>query len=78
MQEIIGLLNKCGNPLIDEANTVLNVLHEISFSLGNKSNPKGHEIRLIGEIYHLLYTDPKLKAIAQLESNPPTLKHRLY
>jgi hypothetical protein len=70
MQEIIGLLKKCGNPLIDEADTVLNVLHEVSFSLGNKYNPKGSEIHLIGELYHLLYTDPNLKAIAKLESDP--------
>lgn len=75
MQEIIGLLNKCGNPLIDEADTVLNILHEVSFSLGKKYNPQATEIQLIGEIYHLLYTDPKLKAIAQLESDRrPNLK----
>lgn len=70
MQEIVNLLGEAGCPLIDEADTVLNVLHEVSFSMGKKGNPKNSEIRLIGEIYNLLYTDPKLKAIARLESDP--------
>lgn len=84
MQEILGLISTCGNPLIDEADTVLNVLHEVSFSIGNKSSPKQLEIDLIGEIYSLLYTDPTLKAIAKLESDPepslvaPPLTQEIY
>ena len=37
MINIISLLQTKGNPLIDEADTILNVLHEVSFSLGKKS-----------------------------------------
>jgi hypothetical protein len=70
MEEIIRLLNSCGNPLIDEADTVLNVLHEVSFSLGNRSSPNRSDVHLIGEFYNLLYSDSKLKAIARLESDP--------
>ena len=84
MQEIIGLLSTCGYPLIDEADTVLNVLHEVSFSLGAKHSPKKSEQQLIAELYDLLYLDPGLKAIAKLESdwspNPhaPPLTKEIY
>jgi len=70
MIQIVSLLQKAGSPLIDEADTVLNVLHEVSFSLGQKVAPKEEEIHLIGTIYELLYTDPELKHIARLESDP--------
>jgi len=84
IKEIIHCLCARGNPLIDEADTVLNVLHELSFSLGRKFSPKQMEVRLIGSIFYILYTDTKLQAIAQLESDPhpnklaPPLTERLY
>jgi len=70
MLEIITLLQKAGYPLIDEADTILNVLHEVSFSMGEKTPSKQEEIHLIGTIYQLLYSDPELKKIARLESDP--------
>ncbi|MCX6990096.1 MAG: DUF3638 domain-containing protein [Chlamydiae bacterium] len=69
MTQIISLLQKAGSPLIDEADTVLNVPHEVSFSLGQKVAPKEEEIHLIGTIYEILYSDPELKHIARLESD---------
>ena len=83
---IISLLQKAGNPLIDEADTVLNVQHEVSFSLGQKVPPEKEEIQLIGTLYEILYSDPGLKHIARLESDPqpdmsadvPPLSETLY
>ena len=74
MIDIISLLQAAGNPLIDEADTVLNVLHEVSFSLGEKVPPKAEEIELIGTLYELLYSEPMLKNIARLESDPHPLE----
>ncbi|MCX6991323.1 MAG: DUF3638 domain-containing protein [Chlamydiae bacterium] len=82
--EILTLLKKTGNPLIDEVDTILNVRHEVSFSLGEKVDPNPEEIHLIGILYQILYSDPKLKEIARLESDPhpnptaPPLSEELY
>ena len=84
MQEIIRELQKSGYPLIDEADSVLNVLHEVSFSVGKKCSPNPNEIKIISELYKLLYSEPSLKSIARLESDPdsdpnaPVLTEKLY
>jgi len=70
MQNIINTLRQSGYPIIDEADTVLKVLHEISFSIGKHQSPKLHEISLLSEIYSLVYEDPKIKLLAKLESDP--------
>ena len=74
MQKILNLLSQSGYPIIDEADTVLNVLHEVSFSEGQRFSPDTNEITLISEIYNLLYTDPALKKLARLESDPSANK----
>jgi hypothetical protein len=84
MEEIVGLFHTCGSPLIDEADTVLNVLHEVSFSLGNKASPNITDIRLISKFYRLLLENPHLRSLAKLESDPnpdenaPPLTEEIY
>lgn len=70
MQKILNLMTEHGYPIIDEADTVLNILHEVSFSGGDKVSPNTGEIELLSEIYGMLYENPKLKSLARLESDP--------
>lgn len=84
MQKILNLLKDSGHPIIDEADTVLNVLHEVSFSGGKRLSPETSEIELLSELYSLIYTDPLFKKLARLESDPaensmaPVLTSELY
>ncbi len=84
MTDIIRIFKASGYPLIDEADTLLNVLHEVSFSLGEKLPPRTKDLHILGQLYHLLYTDPKLKAIGKIESDPepdelaPPLTEEIY
>lgn len=70
MRKILSLLSESGYPIIDEADSVLNVLHEVSFSCGSRLAPKTHELELMSEIYGIIYTDPTIKAVTRLESDP--------
>src|ERR1700722_16006225 len=70
MQKILKLLTESGYPLIEEADSILNVLHEVCFSLGKRVPPKVHELRLLSEIYGLLYESPALKKLTRLLSDP--------
>lgn len=54
MQEILLLLRESGYPIIDEADTVLNVLREVNFSSGNRRAPQRSELELLAEIYKIL------------------------
>lgn len=69
MRDILNMLAP-SHPLIDEVDTVLNVLHEVSFSTGAEVKPRDNEIQLIAEIYHILYTDPTISKLVHIESNP--------
>lgn len=70
MRKILVILSESGYPIIDEADSVLNVLHEVSFSGGNHLAPKTHELELISEIYGIIYTDAKIKELAHIDSDP--------
>lgn len=84
MKEILGLLSRDGRPLLDEVDLLLSPLHEVSFSLGEKSGPKSMEIEVISHLYELLYADAELKRLARLETDPhphpkaPALTEQLY
>lgn len=69
MRDILSMLAE-SSPLIDEVDTVLNVLHEVSFSTGAEVKPRDTEIRLIGKIYSLLYSDSAINEQVHIESNP--------
>lgn len=73
MQKIIKILGKSGYPIIDEADTVLNVLHEVCFSVGNRQSPRQYQMEVLSEIYGLLYEDPALRQLGRLESDPAPL-----
>ncbi|MEI8365202.1 MAG: DUF3638 domain-containing protein [Parachlamydiaceae bacterium] len=68
--EILQIFKSQGLPLIDEADTVLNILHEVSFSTGGKEPPDSRHIATIGLFYDILYTDPYFKDLVSLESDP--------
>ncbi|MBS4167668.1 DUF3638 domain-containing protein [Parachlamydia sp. AcF125] len=70
MAEILSLLATNSHPLIDEADTVLNVLHEVCFSIGEKQAHNKDAIVTISLLLELLFTDPELKALGQLDSDP--------
>lgn len=69
MQEILNCFEN-SKTVIDEADSVLNVLRKVCFSLGNRFSPVGFEVTLISKIYQLLYSTAFLKKIARLESDP--------
>ncbi|MBS0634605.1 MAG: DUF3638 domain-containing protein [Verrucomicrobia bacterium] len=73
LQSLVREIAASGYPIIDEADTILNVLHEVCVSLGERQSPKENEISLISEIYDLLLTDSELKAIAALECDKEAL-----
>lgn len=70
MQTILNVLKEKGYPIIDEADTVLNVLKEVSFSGGKNVAPESYEIDLLSELYSLILEDPQIKSIAKVESDP--------
>ncbi|MBA3238118.1 MAG: DUF3638 domain-containing protein [Parachlamydiaceae bacterium] len=84
MREILGLLGTSGHPLVDEADTIYNVLHELSFSLGDKLSVNSRDVKVISEIYSILYSDPRIKAAARIDFDPepnresPVLTEELY
>ena len=70
MREILGVLSTQSLPLLDEADLLLNVLHEVSFSLGQMNKPIGQECELITDLYDILYNDVSIKNLARIESDP--------
>ncbi len=68
MRKILKLLSDSGYPIIDEADSVLNVLHEVCFSSGRRLNPQAEELETVSEIYALLYENEEIKKLASLES----------
>ncbi len=70
MDEIMTLLGKLGYPLIDEIDTILRVMHEISFSTGDLVPVAEIESATIAELYDILYNDPEIKKLNSIESNP--------
>lgn len=70
LQEILTTLCQSAFPLIDEADWVLRVLHEVCFSLGVLKHPERKEIQEIQALYEILYTDPEIKQLMKVESDP--------
>lgn len=85
MREILIRISTFGYPIIDEADSILNVLHEVCFSMGDPCAPSDMQIQIVQEIYDLLYDENSpLKNIAKLESDPnpnpnaPALSEKIY
>lgn len=51
---ILRLLGDKGNPIFDEADTLLNILHEVCFSLGRVSPPEQTEVEFISHLYRII------------------------
>lgn len=84
MKEAINLLRKQGVPILDEVDTILNVMLELNFSMGTYVSPDPAEINVVNQIYSILYGDPNIKALGYLESDPnpaigaPPLSEKVY
>lgn len=84
MGEILTLLSSEGVPLLDEADTLLSILHEVSFSLGEKTILNGTQVEVIGMIYRELYFNPDIVKLANIETGlvetegAPALTEEIY
>jgi len=56
--------------MIDEADSVMNVLRKVCFSMGQHQSPKKHEIRILLHITSMLQNNESLKKLARCESDP--------
>lgn len=66
LREILQKLSSSGYPLIDEADSVLKVFHQVCFSTKKGPAPLPEEIELIAEIYKLLHSE-EMKKLVRLE-----------
>ncbi len=84
MEEILRCISQDCLCHIEEADLLLRVLHEICFSVGKRESPIKADIETLSHLYTLLYTDPIIKALAKVNSDPsptsgaPVLTKELY
>lgn len=84
MREILSLLGTDTQAIIDEADSVLSVLTQMCYGIGDQSELEEWEIALISELFGILYEDPAIRELAKLESDPspnpeaPVLSPALY
>lgn len=69
MQQILNQFD-AAKTIIDEADTVLNVLKSVCFSLGEPKAVIEYEVQTIFLIYYALYCDEEIKKMVRLESDP--------
>lgn len=80
LNQILRQLGQSSCPTFDEVDTLLNVFHDVCFSLGTPKPPKSDEIEVVATLYELLYANESLlkisdenvnhlKKIARLESD---------
>ncbi len=51
MMEIMNILRTAAKPIIDEADLVLNVLHEVNFSCGKEIHANPVDLELLHDLY---------------------------
>lgn len=84
MREILLLLGPQAFPLIDEADTVLNVLHEVCFSMGAKRSVDQNDAAVASLLFEILFTDKEIKSKGRCDSDSsgdlaaPILTEELY
>lgn len=54
---ILKLLAEQGNPIFDEADTLLNILHEVCFSMGKIYPPQRTEVEFLFSLYRIVLED---------------------
>lgn len=59
--EILQLLSSSGHPIVDEADSIMRIMHEVSFNLGDRITPNQHEIEFIRAVYETIIQHPDLK-----------------
>lgn len=74
MDKLIHKLSKTGYPLMDEIDTLLNILHEVSFSFGDLVPVEENEYVTISTLYKILYQNKEIKSLAYVESDPNPIK----
>ncbi len=67
--EIVHLLSTHGLPIVDEADSILRIMHETSFNLGGRVAPNRHEIEFVGAIYN---------EVLALQNDTPVLTEEIY
>ncbi len=67
LQKILRLMKQSGHPLVDEIDSVLDVMMRLIYSFGNKQPANMADIELIAHLYTLLLTDPDLKKLGRVE-----------
>lgn len=84
MREILNLLGTDTQSIIDEADSVLSVITQMCYGVGDQSELEDWEIALISEMFGVLYEDASIRDLAKLECdsspNPdaPVLTSKLY
>lgn len=69
LSRILQCLAKQGYPIIDEADSLLSILHEVSFSLGDIYSPMSHEVLFLRTIYQMLVEFPEMNLGAKPVEN---------
>lgn len=54
MSDILFMLRSSGTPLLDEVDTLLEILHEVCFSLGEILQPHAIDIKTVTDLYKIL------------------------
>jgi hypothetical protein len=67
--EIVQLLSTQGYPIVDEADSIMRIMHETSFNLGERITPNLHEIEFVRTIYQM---------ILELQKQTPVLTQEVY
>lgn len=78
--DILRLLSTSGYPVVDEADSVMKIMHETSFNLGHLLKPHQHEVAFIRAVYAFALGYPELKIEAKEggDSAASVLTHTLY
>lgn len=74
MNRLIDTIQRFSHPNLDEADTILNVLHEVCFSTGTSRAPNFLDMRLISELYCLRYENKEINKIAYAECDPQAVR----
>lgn len=67
LREILTMLRTTSLPLIDEIDSVLDVMLRLVYSFGKKQPPRTEDIELTAHLITLLLTKPELKKLGKVE-----------
>lgn len=70
LRQIMTLLRESSTPLIDEIDSVLDVMLRLVYSFGKKEAPAPLDIEVTAHLITILLNDPALKKLGKLECDP--------